>query len=504
MLKILAKLSVTVFITAPFLILFIRIGPVSGSGKVLSDEVLSVALLTLQQALASAAASVALGFVGALGLMSIANRGLTSMRLLALLPSAAPILLLILAFLKVFVAFRGIAAIVALHSIINSGVVALALFAAVEVRLSGFAELAFIEGTGRVTFIRRVLAPLLMPDLIKSFLFVFILCFVSFSVPLVLGGSRATTLEVLIWQKIRIDADWSQALRVSAFQMFVILSFSFLLSHQFFVSSASFKTMGSRLKSGSRPRALQHFGWSGGLIVVLAPLLLMAVGAFDSLLTGVREFFNTPAIAAILPEVIFNSFSVSLMTGAFVSAVFAVIAYSEISGWSRRLLLGYSAPSAAITGFAILVVWREFGFATEVKIALAIAMVSLPGLFRLRLDEAIASLRGQRDTARVLGASEAQIFWHILVPALAPTFGFLSGLAAVWAWGDFALSSVIAERPVTLALTIQSLMESYHFEIATALIWVLLMGAVATFFIFQLLFMGVARVTSEEFKRAVE
>jgi thiamine transport system permease protein len=80
------------------------------------------------------------------------------------------------------------------------------------------------------------------------------------------------------------------------------------------------------------------------------------------------------------------------------------------------------------------------------------------------------------------------------LPQLVRPACFVAGLSSLWAWGDFALSRVIAERDVTLGMTIQSLMSGYRLEIATFLVWILLFGGAATFFLFE----GAGRVFGQK------
>jgi thiamine transport system permease protein len=154
------------------------------------------------------------------------------------------------------------------------------------------------------------------------------------------------------------------------------------------------------------------------------------------------------------------------------------------------LLTGYVAPSAALTGYALLFVWRDFGLATYVKIALGVVLISLPAFLRWQWDALLNGLAGQIETARTLGAGPGLIFMRVVGPQLLKPCAFAGGVTALWAWGDFALSSVVAERGVTVAMAARGLIDSYRLDAATFMAWIMLAGGLLTCAIF----MGVGNV----------
>ena len=149
---------------------------------------------------------------------------------LVLLPNAAPVLLLLLAVIKFFPWARGLPGILLAHVLLNSGLVAVALVTLFQNKLSGQAELAWIEGASKWRFFRVGVLSYLKTDITVLGLFVFAICFASFSVPLLLGGSRATTMETLIFQKIRLSGDWGEAVALASIQAAAIFAISCFLN----------------------------------------------------------------------------------------------------------------------------------------------------------------------------------------------------------------------------------------------------------------------------------
>lgn len=459
--------ALAAFLLFPFVALLTNVAHLSLNWD---QEVQRVFLLTTLQAAASAAVSVAVGILGGCGLLCLASRRLRRLvEGLALLPNAAPVLLLLLAVMQLFPAARGFPGIIFVHVLLNAGLISVQFANLVSHKISGMAELAYIEGASRWRFFWRGALPVLGPDLLQLFLFVFAVCFASFAVPLTLGGGQATSVEVLIYQKIRISADWSQAVGLAWLQMLVVLSLSWWL----------------RRREGAplafRPVRTHLLEWSPGLAVVALPVVVLVFGLLGGLGSGFAQVASLPELREQLPVLLAGSVVVGTLSGLIVVAVLFAFAFARPEGGLRKFFGGYSAPSSVLVGFAILLVWRAPGPATFLKIPIGIALVTIPSFYRLQWSSVLSSLEGQITVARTLGAGESLIFRRLIFPQVIAPATRLGGIAALWAWGDFALSSVIAERPVTLAMAAQALMNSYRLDGATVLVWAVLFGGLVTY-----------------------
>lgn len=100
---------------------------------------------------------------------------------------------------------------------------------------------------------------------------------------------------------------------------------------------------------------------------------------------------------------------------------------------------------------------------------MALTLISFPLLFRWIGQGALESLEDQIHLARTMGARWGQILFEIVWPQRSDPFFRMAGMAALWASGDFAVSSIIAEGNRTWALTIDSLMSSYRLDLASLL-----------------------------------
>ena len=465
-------------------------------------EVGEVFLFTILQALASALGAVIFGIAGAYGIAATprlfttlsskrepahhssrnASRTAGIMRAteaLVLLPNLAPVLLLILAAMKFLPMARGFWGIVLLHVLLNLGLVSVTVLRLMRTQVGRLAELAWIEGASRTTFLFRAILPILKNELFALGLFVFALSFSSFAIPLVIGGSRGMTVEVLIYRSMRVDGDWPSALMLALLQMAAILLISLLIHRS--ESQPAQKNPSLRLEILSSPL---------GLVVALFPTVLIITSFFDGLAKGLEQFARLPSLMTDLSSQVAGSMVVGVGTGLLVTLFLLVITYVRPGGVLRRWLIGYAAPSSVLVGLSLLILWRVTGFASLLKIIVGLSLILTPGFYRMQWDALLQSFEGQVRVAESLGASAKLIFTEVVLPQVWAPIGALAGLASLWAWGDFALSSVIAERQVTLAMTANALMDSYRLDVATVYIWMIAIGGLVS----HALFTGVGRV----------
>ena len=87
---------------------------------------------------------------------------------------------------------------------------------------------------------------------------------------------------------------------------------------------------------------------------------------------------------------------------------------------------------------------------------------------RMYKIQKLNSLRQQVEMAETLGAEPLQIFHQIVFPQIHPLACRLSGVAALWLVGDFALSRIVFSQDVVLAQVVQGLINGYHLDVGMA------------------------------------
>ncbi len=443
-----------------------------------SPEVVEVFFRSTVQAGLSSLASLIFGIWGAFGLIwfyrRLPRRGWL-VDALALAPNLFPPVFIILAVLNVIPQFPfGLTGTVICHALINSGLVALVLGRIFIQRLSGAAELAEVEGAGSWTFLRYAVFKNLRTEWLYSFFFVFCLCFTSFAIPLVLGGSQAVTLEVMIYEHIRIFGDWSGALGLSLLQFFFIFLFGSLLGRPVFSGV---------IPISSAPRILSH---ASGLVPIGVPILILIGGLVAPAFKGWKVFVETDILSwTLLGTLIRGSFLTGILAGTLVLVLLLILGYLAPRGWFHRLLFGYVTPSTVISGMALLFLPFSDQISGYLRIVIGLSMIFVPAFYRLHWASVLQRLEPQRQVAETLGSRRWLAFYHITLPQMIRPACFLAGVASFWTWGDFALSSVVADHNITLGLTVKSLIDSYRLELATFLIGWILIGGLSQFLIFM-------------------
>ncbi|MGZ3723915.1 MAG: hypothetical protein ACXVA9_13320 [Bdellovibrionales bacterium] len=436
-------------------------------------ETLPIVAVSALQALWSAFFSMLIGFLlfsGAQAWLSPRAKKISELALL--LPNMIPPLFLVLSLLSwvtPWIAFPyGIGAVIFAHVLMNSGLVAVALDRLVQSKLGGMTEVAWTLGSSRFLFWRRVAWPFLKWDIACLLLFVFSICFTSFSIPLVLGGERLATLEVAIFDAIRMEGRWDKAVILAAFQSLFLLFLALSLPRPFWPP---------------RPqrRPLQFLAVKNFRLLVFAPALILLTGW----LLGLSEALKIPFDNTLpLGEAMVTSLALGLTVGILHLILFLQVSYVSPHAGLNRFLNGYLAPSSAITGFAMLLLPGAGGLFDFFKLAVALTLISFPLLYRWMVHAALGGLQNQIVVARSLGARWSSVLFEIVWPQVAPQLLRASGLAALWGASDFAVSGIVGSELNTLPLVMDGLMSNYRFESAQLLMFPLLLVGLGLYGLF--------------------
>lgn len=473
------RLAFAGFLLFPFLFLLAQF---PGLGRLDLDEILWAAGNSFWQAFFSATLSLVLGVWGAAGLLCFSSglrrRWRALLEVLLLTPNFLPPIFTLLALLNLVDPFpMGRLGIVLVHVALNWGLVAVLLAGLIESKAGAVAELAWLEGVTRRRFVARILFPMLRKDLALMWVFVFALCFASFAVPLVVGGGRGTTLEVLIYERIRLSTDWSQAVAIAALQSIFLFGLAWVAAR-------------GRATAVSRKANLSLFCSRTGLLPILASTALLGLGYLQGLPAGFAQLGEFFVLSGDVGWSLLGSLWTGLATGALCLGLLFATAALVPSPWFEKFLAGFSAPSQALTAFAFLVLSPNEGAWPFVKLPLAFALLSFPLMWRMGWQGSLDSLNRQRAVALTLGIEGRAFLRQIAIPQLASRASTLAGLAAVWATGDFAVSRILAHRDLTLAMMTETLMTGYRLNLAT----VLSLGLFAVAAVVFLVLKGAGRV----------
>lgn len=455
------------------------------SFEIPQESLKAMYLASTQQALCSVLLTAVLGGFCASGLLwmrrHVAPRWMSVVEYTNLLPSLLPSLFVIISTLSVVPQFPfGFWGVVILHALTMMGFTGVLLVRLLDDKLGQHSVVAASLGANGFFFFRKMFA-LVARDLFLLLSVLFFYFLTSISIPLIIGGTALTSVEKVIYDQVTIQHNWNMAL-----QYFVLQA---LLLVPIFVFAQTYKTKGSvetqKLRLGSS---------SIGFLVALVPSGILLTGLFLRLYPGLHALTLYPEFYRSLPVVLVGSLLLGFLAGGF-STLFLVmwtILSLNISG--QRLLRVLCVPSVTIVafGFSLWSIEGVFGFFYT---AFALALIFVPVLFRLGVYQNLVLLQTQIDSARQLGADTVFLFHRVVLPQIAHHIFLLSGLSAVWAMSDFAVSRLILERDWSLGLWIQSLVQQYRWDVAVAGCWLLILCGFIVFFFFW----RVARVSRQKF-----
>jgi thiamine transport system permease protein len=304
----------------------------------------------------------------------------------------------------------------------------------------------------------EVTLPLLMPVIATAGLLVFIFCFTSFGVVLILGGPRFSTLEVEIYRQTINFANLPLAAALSVVQILftLALTVTYTRLQQRISRSMDLKP---EWVTQRRPQTLSEIS----MVVVnlalmgvllLYPLIALITRSFRSGLSPYIALFQNPrhGIFYVPPlTAVGNSLRIALMvTGlALTLGLLAATALSRRrSGWVVDALFMLPLGTSAVTlGLGYLLSMDRPPVALRGTLALIVAahaLVALPFVVRSLLP-ALQSIRPSlREAAALLGAPPIRVFAEVDLPIIWRALAVAAVFAFTVSMGEFGATSMIA------------------------------------------------------------
>jgi thiamine transport system permease protein len=326
------------------------------------------------------------------------------------------------------------------------------------------AEAARVLGGNRARVFWEVTLPLLTPAIIAAGLLVFLFCFTSFGVILVLGGPRFATLEVEIYRQAVTLFRLPEAAALSLAQM--AATFLVMATYTRLQTRASVPLNLRPAEDAALPPVLPRqftvvgttLGWL--LIFLITPLAALVGQSVASAepLRYYRELFinRTGSIFYVAPGLaIRNSLLFALLTVVMALTLGAVTAtlLARNRGWLGRtidpIVLLPLGTSAVTLGFGYILALGRPPLnlrASPALVPIAHTLVAFPFVVRALLP----ALRGLnphwREAAALLGASPWQVWREIELPIVGRALLVAAVFAFTVSMGEFGATLLIA-RP---------------------------------------------------------
>lgn len=421
-----------------------------------SETTREVAWFTVWQATASTLLTLVAALPLTWALARFRFRGRSVVEALVLVPFVLPTIVVATAFLALLPdgTEHSVWAILLAHVFFNVAVVVRivgAFWAGLDGRLW---DAASTLGATRLDRARRLTLPLLAPALASAASIVFLFCFTSFGVIVVLGGIRYATLEVEIYNQAARLFDLRTAAALGIVQLIAVAA-------TVAVAGRLERSLGGGRRGGGRrprPNGNERFLVVGALTASLgllalppAALVLRSVRVGDGY--GLDHFRvladETPALLVVPWHAVLNSvlFATAATAIALAVGIPAAIAVARGRRGLDVLLMLPLGASAAMLGFGFILAFDEPPLdlrSSPAIVPLAQSLVALPFVVRA-LVPALRSLDARlRDAASVLGATPRQIRMRIELPLLARPLAVATGLAFAVSLGEFGATVFVA------------------------------------------------------------
>ncbi len=324
-----------------------------------------------------------------------------------------------------------------------------------------------LGASGRRIFF-QVTLPLLAPAILAASLLVFVFCFTSFGVVLILGGPRLATVEVEIYRQAVHLFNLPLAAALSLVQ--ILFTFALMTVYTRFERHAAVSLMPETAVSAQkRPHRLVDRVVIGAGLTFLAvllgtPLLALAISSIltekGPALTYYLSLFANKAqsILYVSPmAAIANSLGFALaatviaLTLGWFSAAFLAGPKDRRAAFLDPVFMLPLSTSAVTLGYGFIIALDEppLNLRTSLMLpAIAHAMVAFPFVIRSLLPALRGIPKSLKEAAAVLGASPWRVWravdWPILSRALAVGAVFAFAISI----GEFG-ATVFVARPQT-------------------------------------------------------
>ena len=343
---------------------------------------------------------------------------------------------------------------------------------AAQFGLTGWQRFRFIEWPA----MRRVIPGLLA--------LVFLLCFNSFSLILMLGGGPSvTTLEVSIYTALRFDFDLALAGRLALLQLAVCGGVVVLLT---LVTGRSWGAAASRLRPVRQRGDSTTLARMADAAVLAIFLIIAATPVIAVVWRGIG-----PQLVDVLSWTAFwraglTSLAIAVLSGLISTAAALLLATARTRRQSAGMVVWpldlaislYLAVSAIVLGTGLFILLRQVAdvfFLAPALVLLGNILVALPFAYRV-LEGRLAALAASHDKlCASLGLRGWRRFGKVTLPALAPELGFAAGLSSALSLGDMTIIALFGSQQFqTLPWLLYQTMARYRSGEAAALaLWLL-------------------------------
>ncbi len=320
---------------------------------------------------------------------------------------------------------------------------------------------------------RRITLPLLMPAIGSAALLVFIFCFTSFGVVLILGGPGYATLEVEIYRQSVQLFNLPMAAALSLIQIavnFLLMWLHARLGRRSRVTFYTDSATGTAEKiQTTRQRIFIGANIGFMMLLLVTPLFALiarsligenglTLAYYSALFTNqARSVFFVEPISAVANSVGFAlaAMTVAVILGLLASTFLASTRGRGSSFWDAIIMLPL-ATSAVTLGFGYIITLNKPPLNLRDSLALvpiAHALVAFPFVVRCILPSLRNIPQTLREAATLLGASPYKVWRRVDVPLISRAILVGAVFAFSISMGEFGASAFVT-RPNTQTMPV--------------------------------------------------
>jgi thiamine transport system permease protein len=430
-------------------------------------------LFTLYQALLSTLLTTVLGLPSALLFARYTFPGKRLLRAAFTIPFVMPTVVVAIGFLSL-VGPRGFLQVnlrdtfgllLLAHVFYNYAVVVRIVGAYLEGQGSRLREAAAMLGSNPWRTLFRITLPIAMPAVLAAATLVFIFCFTSFGVILLLTPSpEFATLEVEIYRLTSrlLDLEGSSVLVVV--QLLSIILLTLLYTRLQEKLSVTFKNPQPLERPRAMARGLLGINFLFAFVLILSPLVALSVGAFVSegrfpSVSNFQTLTETPRTIGFAGarQAVINSLRFAVSSTILSLIVGFAFAYAVVRGgwrWLDSLSLLPLATSAVTLGLGYLLAFPLLR-TNPWGLTLAHTLIAFPFVTRSLIPALRSMPKNVVGAATMLGVSPLGLLFRVELPLLAPSLITAASFAFAVSLGEFGATLVIqSERFATLPIAI--------------------------------------------------
>ena len=364
---------------------------------------------------------------------------------------------------------------------------------------------AEILGAGRIRIFFTITLPALLPSIIAAASLIFIFCFMSFAVILVLGGGpEYSTIEVEIYRLARISLDLKAAASLSLAGAVLTAVFTYIyIKLQKFASSditesSTVKTVKIRsLDSGTKFLLILYLILI--ITLIIGPLAAVVYRSFQARAGWSGELvFSFRSYAEILSRdsmlrsirsslvIAFGTMIISIpagLTAAYITAR-SLIKFTSAAETLFMMPMGVSAIVIGLGYYSLLTFMPESDSGSEIIIILAHTVIALPFIVRTLTTGIRGISTSLIDASNTLGAGFFRTFRRVELPLLKGSIISASAFAFCISAGEINAALILSDgSAATIPIAVYRLISSYKFFAACAMGTVLMLICAAAFYL---------------------